>query len=139
MPHILPSGAHWNSAKRGELAYRGQASGHWPLIPKSFRAGQLVGYDPAAPSEAPTRVVPQALAEFRAVHQFVKAADNSGLQITEIGGRLLLQEEPHRIFNDPDWAYSWPQEEVLETLALAQTSEPPWAERRRLDSPLTYW
>jgi hypothetical protein len=120
LDYILPSAAHWNSAKRGELAYRGQASGHWPLIPKAFRAGQLVGYDPAAPSDSPTRVVPQALAEFRAVHQFVKAADNSGLQITEIGGRLLLQEEPHRIFNDPDWAYSWPQEEVLETLALAQ-------------------
>ena len=31
-----------------------------------------------------------------------------------------MQEEPNRIFNNPDWAYSWPQEEVLETLALAQ-------------------
>ncbi len=120
LDYILPSGTHWNSAKRGDLAYRGQASARWSLVPKAFRDGQLTGYDPDAPTVAPTRVVPQALAEFRAVHQFVKAADHSGLQITETGGRLLMQEEPHRIFGDPDWAYSWPQEEVLETLALAQ-------------------
>ena len=120
LDYILPSALHWNSASRGELAYRGQASGDWSLIPKAFRAGQLVTFDPAAPRHAPTRVVPQALAEFRAVHQFVRVADGAGLLSTESGGRLLLQEEPQQIFDDPDWAYRWPQEEVLETLALAQ-------------------
>ena len=31
-----------------------------------------------------------------------------------------MQESPGHIFNDADWEYGWPQEEFLETLALAQ-------------------
>jgi hypothetical protein len=80
----------------------------------------VVGYDPDAPRANPTRVVRQARAEFGAVHQFVKAADSLGLQITEGGGRLLLQDDPRDIFKDPHWEYSWPQDEIVETLALAQ-------------------
>lgn len=118
--YLLPSAEHWNSAKRGDLAYRGQASSRWLLIPKAFRVGQLSVYAPDAPVGSPTRVVPQALAEFRALRQFVKAADNAGLQITGAGGRLLMQEPPRHIFYDDDWEYGWPREEFLETLALAQ-------------------
>ena len=66
------------------------------------------------------RVTRQARAEFYALHQFVKAADTSGLQTTDVGGRLLLQQDPRRFFDDEDWEYSWPQQETLETLALAQ-------------------
>ena len=120
LDYLLPSATHWKSAKRGDLAYRGQASSCWSLVPKAFRAEQVVGYEHGAPTGDPTRVLPQARAEFRAVHQFVKAADSSGLQITEVGGRLLLQEQPHYIFEDRDWEYRWPQDEIMETLALAQ-------------------
>ena len=117
---LLPSGKHWQSAKRGDLAYRGQAASVWPLVPKAFRDGVVVGYDSDASAGSPTRVVPQARAEFRAVHQFVKAADTSGLHITETGGRLLLQDDPRDVFNDPNWEYGWPQNDIVETLALAQ-------------------
>ena len=120
LDYLLPSKAHWQSAKRGDLAYRGQASSCWSLVPKAFRNNQVVGYEHDTPKGAPTRVAPQALAEFHAVHQFVKAADSSGLQITEAAGRLLLQEQPRHIFKDPNWEHSWPQDEILETLALAQ-------------------
>ena len=118
--YLLPSAAHWHSAKRGELAYRGQASSAWLLVPKAFRNDQVVGFEPDAPFGGSSRVVPQARAEFNAVHQFVRAADASDLQITETGARLLLQDDPRHIFNDNNWEYRWPQEEVLETLALAQ-------------------
>ena len=118
--HLLPSAIQWKSAKRGDLAYRGQPSDAWHLIPKAFRGDQLIGYDSDAPTPNLTRVVPQARAEFRAVSQFVRMADISGLEVTELGGRLLLQDEPSKIFNDQDWEYSWPQEVILETLALAQ-------------------
>lgn len=118
--YLLPGATHWLSAKRGDLAYRGQASSRWALVPKAFRDGQLLGYESDTTKASPTRVVPQAKAEFRAVHQFVKAADFSGLQITESGGRLLLQQDPRHIFDDPHWEYRWPQPEILETLALAQ-------------------
>ena len=120
LDYLLTGATHWSAAKRGDLAYRGQRSGDWLLIPKAFRPGQLLMYDPEAPRTAPTRVVPQARAEFRAVHRFVKAADTSGLQITEAGGRLLLQQEPRDVFHDQHWEYSWPQNEIVETLALAQ-------------------
>ena len=120
LDYLLPSATHWGSAKRGDLAYRGQASSCWSLVPKAFREDQTVGYEREAPTGDPTRVNRQARAEFDAVHQFVKAADTSGLQITESGGRLLVQEHPHHIFNDRNWEHSWPQHEILETLALAQ-------------------
>ena len=120
LDYLLPSASHWNSATRGDLAYRGQASSSWPLVPKAFRTDQVVGYDRGAPRGGLPRVVPQARAEFSAVHRFVKAADSSGLQITETGGRLLLQEDPRHVFSDTNWEYRWPQEEVLETIALAQ-------------------
>lgn len=118
--YLLPNATHWNTAKRGDLAYRGQASSSWHLIPQAFRDDVVIGYGTNAPRGRSTRVVPQARAEFQAVHQFVKSADISGLRITDAGNRLLLQEEPRRIFNDGNWEYTWPQEEVLETLALAQ-------------------
>lgn len=120
LEYLIPNADHWNSAKRGDLAYRGQASSQWLLVPKAFRNGELQVYSPRASDSKPTRVVPQAWAEFGAVQQFVKAADASGLQITEAGGRFLLQERPRQIFGDDDWEYSWPIEELLETLALAQ-------------------
>ncbi len=65
-------------------------------------------------------VTAQARAEFRAVHRFVMAADSSGLHITESGNQLLLQDDPTEIFGDRNWEYSWPQSQVMETLALAQ-------------------
>ena len=117
---LLPSHIQWKSAKRGDLAYRGQPSSTWSLVPKAFRINQSIGYGPDAPTATLNRVVPQARAEFRAVTQFVRQADTSGLQVTELGGRLLLQDNPAKIFKDPDWEYSWPQEEILEILALAQ-------------------
>ena len=118
--HLQPSGMHWKLAKRSDLAYRGQPSSTWPLIPKAFRADELIGYESDTPTANLTRVVPQAEAEFNAVSRFVRQADESGLQVTELGGRLLLQGSPEKIFNDEDWQYSWPQEEIIETLALAQ-------------------
>ena len=118
--YLRASATPWESAKRGDLAYRGQASSCWSLVPRAFRADQVVGYECDAPKGSPTRVNPQARAEFDTVHQFVKAADTSGLQITEAGRRLLVQEHPHRIFNGRNWEHSWPQDEILETLALAQ-------------------
>ena len=117
---LQPSAQQWHSAKRGDLAYRGQPASTWLLVPKAFRTDQLVGYGPEASTADLTRVVPQARAEFRAVSQFVRRADNSGLGVTDLGRRLLLEDNPAKVFGDRDWEHSWPREEILETLALAQ-------------------
>lgn len=120
LEYLLPDREHWNSARRGDLAYRGQGSSDWPLTPKAFRRNEVIGYNLNPPRGGSYRVTRQARAEFDAVHEFVKAADASGLHITETGARILLQEDPGQIFRDRHWQYSWPQEEVLEALALAQ-------------------
>ena len=120
LDYLHPNAEHWCSAKRGDLAYRGQPAGVWLLVPKAFRPCELVSYKQDSTKAKPPRVVPQAQAEFDAVHEFVRVADNSGLRITETGGRLLLQDDPRHIFNDRDWEYRWPQNEIVETLALAQ-------------------
>ena len=118
--YLLVAEAHWNQAKRGDLAYRGQASSSWSLVPKAFRAGQKVNYDREPHVGLSNRVTTQARAEFTAIHQFVRAADASGLQITEAGSKLLFRGDPRQVFQNEHWEYDWPQQEVLETVALAQ-------------------
>lgn len=118
--YIIPNAPHWHSATRGDLAYRGQASSNWKLIPKAFRKNESIGYGIDAPVSKPIRVAPQARAEFQAIHQFVRVADISGLRTTEGSSQLLLKNDPRDIFSDPHWEYHWPQDEILETVALAQ-------------------
>lgn len=120
LDYLTPSAGHWHSANRGELAYRGQASSIWSLVPKAFRTDQVIGYYRESSRGGATSVVSQASAEFAALQQFVRAADHSGLQITEGGSRLIMENDPSLIFGDHNWQYSWPQNEILETLALAQ-------------------
>ena len=120
LDYLLPGAKHWNSATRGDLAYRGQASSDWLLVPKAFRPQERIGYEYSTVPVNPIRVTPQSQAEFRAVQQFVKEADKVGIPVTEAGSQLLLQDDPRRIFNDPNWEYKWPQNNMLEILALAQ-------------------
>ena len=137
LDYLLPSAEHWQSARRGDLAYRGQASSRWRLVPKAFREDQVLGYDRGAQATKPTRVEPQARAEFRGVHQFVRAADDCGLRITEAGSLLLLQDDPRDVFDDPHWEYRWPQDEILEALALAQHHGVPTRLLDFTEDPLT--
>lgn len=117
--YLLPSGNHWGHANRGDLAYRGQASSSWKLVPKAFRHGERIGFGASAPKSNTTSVTLQARAEFQAVRQFVKAADDAGLQVASGGARILL-DEPKRIFDDRNWEYDWPQPVMWEVLAPAQ-------------------
>ena len=121
LDYLLPTARHWNSAKHGDLAFRGQASSVWPLLPSAFRSGKLASYGVQTPTQSsPSRVIPQVRAEFRAVHEFVMAADDSALEITNGGRMLLSRQGPQAIFENPDWEQSWPRAEIWDTVALAQ-------------------
>ena len=117
---LPPSASHWRDAKLGDLAYRGQVSSNLALVPRAFRVGEVIGYSHDAPTGPPIRVVNQARAEYDAVRQFVKTADQSGLHVSDTAGQILLYDDPQIIFEDPDWEHNWPQSKIIETLAIAQ-------------------
>ena len=120
LDYLRPSSEHWNAARRGDLAYRGQASSRWRLVPKAFRRDQLERYATEDSRMGSFPVLPQAHAEFRAIRDFVAAADAAGLAIPEAGARLLAQERPDDIFGRSGWGYRWPPDEFMEILALGQ-------------------
>ena len=120
LDYLLPSADRWKSAKRGDIAFRGQAWSRWHLLPRAFRENETIGYESDAQHRFEAIVPNQALAEFNAIHQFVVAADTSGLPIPESGARLLMQDHPSKIFDEQNWEYNWPKPEIAEILALAQ-------------------
>ena len=120
LEYLTSSAEHWAYAKRGALAYRGQASSEWSLLPKAFRPYMRLGYDADSLTANPTSVTYQARLEYRVLKEFVQTANSVGLPVTEMGGKMVVQDNPRQLFGDPNWEYSWPQNEILETLALAQ-------------------
>ena len=120
--YLTPSAGHWKCNTYGDLAFRGQGSSSWPLIPAAFRKSILndkSGRPIVAKSGYPTRVIPQSDAEYRAVSQFIRAVDTVGLRITNAGQLFLSRNDPRIIFGE-EWANEWPRTEIMEPLALAQ-------------------
>lgn len=117
---LLGGAADWAGAGYGDLAFRGQACSRWALVPKALRPGTALGYRDGGTKPQGRRVIPQSRAEFGAVREFVRAADRIGLAAGSAARVFLSQDEPRHTFADNDWEYSWPQESVFETLALAQ-------------------
>lgn len=120
LEHLLTSQDHWAGARRGDLAYRGQAESTWRLVPKAFRTGEAMGYGQGDEKLVRDRVIPQARAEFRAVQEFIRAADQAGLEVGESARMFLQAGDPKSVFGDPSWEAGWPNDKVLEVLALAQ-------------------
>ena len=110
----------WAGARVGDLAFRGQMESAWRLVPGAFRKDQWLGYEGGGVEPQLNRVAKQARAEFNTIREFVKAVDGAGLEVGQAAAMFLRSKDLRYLFQDPDWEYQWPQEEVLEVVALAQ-------------------
>ncbi len=113
-------GSQWDDARRGDLAFRGQADSSWHLEPKSHRKGERVGFGAQAPRANLLSVKRQSRAEFEAIATFVRTADAAGIPLTSSFSRLIGHTSAEAVFNDPHWHYTWPIREAWEWGALAQ-------------------
>lgn len=110
----------WGSARDGDLAFRGQGNSVWRVVPGAFRPGQRLGFLEGGGVPHVRQVLRQAMVEFRTIREFVVAADEVGLDVGPATQLFLQSDDPRDVFQDEDWEHSWPQEEVLQILALAQ-------------------
>lgn len=115
LANLMWSHPNWGGASFGQFAFRGQGKSEWSLTPKAFREEEMLGYTAEAVRPPVKNIVEQAKAEFRAVRDFVVLADEVGLPIP---GDIQFFRSGGE--SDSFWEFSWPTDEVLETLAIAQ-------------------
>ena len=119
LDYLLPSATHWQSAERGDLAYRGQPSSNWPLVPRAF-SGQRVDrlsvrcanrrFESPRPG---TSRIPSCSSVCEGC-QYLRASDWRARWPITSTRRPTLHLQGRTL------EHRWPQEEVLDSLALAQ-------------------
>ncbi len=105
------------NAQYGDLGFRGQADAGWPLVPSAFRNIHTAVTPSAAISKR--RLVDQAKKEFNQVANFFQLADTVGLPVPQ-GGSIFLNTHNGASSLPPSFWSDWPNEEFLESLAIAQ-------------------
>ena len=110
----------WKDATIQQIGFRGQGRASWGLIPKAFRPKVTLGYH-SLPIKAPcTDIVNQTRAEYRAVRSFVELSDSVGLHLP--GDIVRFRNHINRTGQEAEyfWRKTWPEEEDLQLLAIAQ-------------------
>lgn len=106
----------WGGQPAWDWGFRGQGNAEWDLLPSAFRKGTLLSYANAR-FKAPIRdLATQHWCEFKLIQHFLYLADRVGLSVPGDAQHFRLPPT-----TDQRWASdAWPQEDVLETLAIAQ-------------------
>ncbi len=104
----------WRTAKYGDIIYRGQANAEWQLSPSAFRPSTKFGYRYLIQDGISGNPSTQARAEFLALKEFANLADQIGLLVP--GDSQIFRES----VESPALYRSWPNQEIWQTLAIAQ-------------------
>jgi FRG domain len=106
----------WGGQPAWDWGFRGQGNADWELLPSAFRQGTLLSYANAAFTAPIERLDDQHWCEFKLIQHFLYLADRVGLSVPGDAQHFRLPPT-----TDQRWTSDeWPQEDVLETLAIAQ-------------------
>ncbi len=105
-------------------AWRGQANADWELVPAAFRPGTLLGYVTSQyvlrTSEVDLSSANRHRAEFYALYDFLHLSDKVGLRVPG-DNQVFRNNEAHQKIILPTFGLpTWPPNEILEVMAIAQ-------------------
>ncbi len=106
---------NWRGAHFGDFAFRGQRESGWKLTPSALRTSTTFGYEHVIRTGPALDSTEQVQNESEALREFVRLADRVGLPIP--GAAYFLLHPSDVTFES---ARGWPQDNVLEALAIAQ-------------------
>ena len=106
----------WGGQPAWDWGFRGQGNADWDLLPSAFREGTLLSYANSTYSAPIPSLGEQHWCEFKLIQHFLYLADRVGLSVPGDAQHFRLPPT-----TDKRWtSHEWPQEDVLETLAIAQ-------------------
>ena len=108
----------WGGQPAWDWGFRGQGDiDNWKLLPSAFRPGVRLSYgDDSIIGPLADRAT-QCWREYKLIQQFLFLADRVGLSVPGDAQHFRL---PPVSDEDRLWQTDWPQQHVLETLAIAQ-------------------
>lgn len=108
----------WGGQPSWDWGFRGQANAEWALLPSAFRGGTILSYADEAIKAPVPNLAAQGYREYKLIQHFLYLADRVGLTVPGDAQHFRL---PPRGETEKRWErVDWPQEDVLETLAIAQ-------------------
>jgi len=106
----------WGGQPAWDWGFRGQGNADWDLLPSAFREGTLLSYANSTSKAPIPQLGDQHYSEFKLIQHFLYLADRVGLSVPGDAQHFRLPPTTDKRWTSDEW----PQEDVLETLAIAQ-------------------
>jgi hypothetical protein len=106
------------------FVFRGQGNAAWGLVPSAFRCGTVLGYENREYSrvagESPRHTWDQGNAEFVALVEFLRLADEVGLDVPADHHWVRQWNPFNNVVGHSIGSDDWPPSELYEAIAIAQ-------------------
>lgn len=106
----------WGGQPAWDWGFRGQGNADWNLLPSAFREGTLISFANSTYKAPIPNLGEQHWCEFKLIQHFLYLADRVGLSVPGDAQHFRLPPTTDKRWTSDEW----PQEDVLETLAIAQ-------------------